>query len=310
MSEADAKQVVSARSRLIQNKESESASVQMMNQAREMLAGIARPGMSSDMASNSEPTNVLIPHRKVNKLPVILKADSMSTLEAISNAVKELSVSDDDECSQFNVVISSLGDITTSDVDIASHSKARIFGFNVNAANNDVTMIAKGKDVHIKSSHVIYDLMNELNDMLKLSLHPALPGRLLGRATVLKVFNLGGKKGRVAGCVVKEGTIIHIPSLSLIPNDSATLHRPTTLSNDVDLDVTAGRVRLRVVRNKRIVVGIGDVRSLRIEKTIVSEVAEGKECGIVMTGFNEFVEGDVIECFQDDSSSTITTGEI
>lgn len=202
--------------------------------------------------------------REVIKVPIVIKADVSGSIEALRSSIEALQLSDDEAVCKADIVYAGVGDITSSDVAIAAVSKAKIVAFKV-ASGYNAMEDARASNVAISYYDVVYDLLDELESKIKTTLAPPPPGKLVGTAEVLKVFKLG-KAGKVAGCKVIEGTI--------------------KLESQV-----------RVMRGKRNPIYSGTFSSLRVVKDIVNEVPTGSECGASFEDFQDFEEGDTIECF-------------
>ncbi len=157
---------------------------------------------------------------------------------------------------------SGTGDITQSYVDLASTSDAHILGFDV-TPSEEVLASAKQCGVHICSSDVIYNIINEMEREMLSLLEDVEVLDQIGEAEVLAVF--GSNKSKVAGCKVTDG---------MVQSSS----------------------RVQVTRKKRVVFE-GDVTSLRIVKDSVSEVQEGSECGLGCETFERWEVGDKIAAF-------------
>ncbi len=203
--------------------------------------------------------------REVIKLPLILKADLIGSVEAIAKTVQELLVSDSETICKIDIVHSGVGEVTFSDVSLATAAKAQIVAFNVGSGRN-VEELAKASNVPIHRTNIVYDIVDLLQRAIKDAYCPPPPGVLIGRAEVMKLFKLG-KIGTVAGCKVLEG-------------------RVQTLS------------KIRIIRGKRNQIYIGTIETLRVAKDVVSEVPVESECGMTFSGFQDFAAGDVIECFE------------
>lgn len=196
------------------------------------------------------------------KLLVILKGDTQGTVEAVSDALMRLQERVESDI-QLEIIHKGVGSITESDVMLASASNGLIIGFNVRPSGK-VTKLAEQEGVEIRTYRVIYDLLADMRDALRGMLEPEEREVILGRSEVRQVFNVP-RFGRVAGCYVLEGRMVR------------------------------GR-NLRVVRDG-VVIYEGRLDSLRRFKEDVREVQEGFECGIGMENFNDFKEGDILECF-------------
>jgi translation initiation factor IF-2 len=162
------------------------------------------------------------------------------------------------------VVYSGVSEVTSSDVAIAAVAKAKIIAFNV-GSNFVASEAARASNVDVGYYDVVYTLLDEMQERIQVLLAPPPPGSLVGRATIKKVFKLG-KVGKVAGCEVTEG-VIRMES------------------------------KCRVMRGKRNPVYTGTLSSLKVVKENKAEVPSGSECGISFEKFQDFEEGDVIECF-------------
>jgi len=163
-----------------------------------------------------------------------------------------------------DIVFSGVGPVTSSDVAIAAVSKGKVLAFNVQA-NFNAMEEARASNVEIGYYNVVYDLLDELEAKIKTTLAPPPPGTLVGRAEVKKVFKIG-KVGKVAGCTVIEGMI--------------------KMESNV-----------RIMRGKRNPVYSGKFTSVKVVKDAVQEVPEGSDCGLSFEDYQDFEEGDIIECF-------------
>eukprot|EP01041_Mallomonas_annulata_P004903 gene4903-9777_t len=203
-------------------------------------------------------------NRDVLKVPLVIKADVSGSVEAIRSALDALQAEDDEAICKVDVVYAGVGEVTSSDVAIAAVSKAKIIAFNV-AAGFVASEDARGSNVDIGYYDVVYTLLDEMEARIKTILAPPPPGTLVGRAVIKKVFKLG-KVGKIAGCEVTEG-------------------------------VMRRESKCRVMRGKRNPIYLGELGSLKVVKESVAEVPMGSECGLSFDGFQDFEEGDVIECF-------------
>lgn len=202
----------------------------------------------------------LIKDRAVKELPIVLKADVMGSLEALSEALYKLST---DEV-KVSVIHKGIGAISESDVMLAAAANAVVIGFHVRPTSA-AKLAAEREGVEIRIYRVIYDCINEIRQVLEGMLQPVQREEVVGVAEVREIFRIR-KIGTIAGCYVREGTI----------------HR-----ND----------RVRVIRDG-IEIFEGSIRSLRRFKEDVREVRAGYECGILIDGFNDVRVGDEIEAVQ------------
>jgi translation initiation factor IF-2 len=204
---------------------------------------------------------------KIRELRIVLKADVQGSLEAIKHALEGLS---SDEV-RIRVLHEGAGEITDNDVNLASASDAIIVGFNTKL-DPQARRTAEVEGVDVRLYDIIYKLTDDIEAALKGMLEPEIQEVIEGRAEVRQVFRSG--RAVIAGCAVTEGRLVR--------GASARLYR-------------AGKV----VATERI-------ESLRRFKDDVREVAAGFECGVGLSGGAEFAEGDIIECFSQQTVSRIT----
>jgi translation initiation factor IF-2 len=202
--------------------------------------------------------------REIIKVPVLIKGDVSGSVEALRQSIDNLLQSDDETICKADIVFSGVGDVSSSDVAVAAASKAKIIAFNVAAGFNAMEE-ARASNVEIGYYNVVYDLLDEIAATIKTTLAPPPPGTLIGRAEIKKVFKLG-KAGKIAGCMVIEG---------LLKADS----------------------QIRIMRGKRNPIFTGTLSSLKVVKDSAAEVPSGSECGMSFTDFQDFDEGDIVECF-------------
>lgn len=196
---------------------------------------------------------------KVKELNVIVKADVHGSVEAVKQSLEKLS----NEEVRIKTIHGGVGAITETDVMLAAASNAVIVGFNVRP-DGMATKMAAHEKVDIRTYRVIYDAINDMEAAIKGMLEPEFKEVVIGRAEVRAIFKIS-TIGTVAGCYVLDGKI-------------------------------ARNGQLRVVRDG-IVVYEGKIASLKRFKDDVREVMQGYECGITMEGYNDFKEGDILECF-------------
>ncbi len=200
---------------------------------------------------------------ETRELPILLKADVHGSLEAIRGGIEKLVEKKVAEVKPV-VIHAGVGAITESDIHLAKASRALIIGFNVRAPAA-VRELAKREGVEIRYYAVIYQLLDDVKQMLESLLAPEERETVLGHAEVRQVFSVP-KVGRVAGCMVTDG-------------------------------VVRRSARVRVVRDG-VVIHDGTIASLRRFKEDVREVREGYECGIGLEGFQDIREGDVLEVYE------------
>ena len=194
------------------------------------------------------------------ELPVVIKADVQGSAEALADALSRLST---DEV-RLNVLHSSVGGITESDVMLAAASNAVVIGFNVRPESK-ATNVAEQEGVDVRLYTVIYDAVNDVRDAMEGLLEPTFREKVLGRAEVRNVFVIPGI-GAVAGCYVTDGKLQR--------------NAPARLVRD------------------HVVVHDGKVGSLRRFKEDTREVASGYECGVGLDNYSDVKVGDVIEVYE------------
>jgi translation initiation factor IF-2 len=193
------------------------------------------------------------------QLKLILKCDVQGSVEAIKKAVLAIE-SEKVECA---FITASAGPISESDVAYASSTDAIILGFNVKVEAKAVKS-AKAAEVEIKLYSVVYELIDQVREAMLGLLEPLSRETVIGHAEVRQVFKLS--RGRAAGSFVKDGRI----------------HR---------------KAHARVIRDG-VPVFDGRMSTLRRFQEEVEEVRQNFECGIRLGEFNEYQEGDIIECYK------------
>ena len=197
---------------------------------------------------------------ELKELNIVLKADVAGSLEALQDEIAKVP----QEQVAVNVIHAQTGGINESDVMLASASDAVVIGFNVRPLG-EARRAAEREGVDIRTYTVIYKVTEELRAAMEGLLEPEEVEEALGQAEVKQTFK-ASRVGMIAGCVVTQGKVTR----------------------------TAG---VRLVRDGTIV-WTGRVGSLRRFKDDVAEVEEGLECGIVLEGFADIKEGDVLEFFE------------
>ena len=195
----------------------------------------------------------------VQDLNLVVKGDVDGSVEAV---VSELSKIQHPEV-RVAVIHQGVGGITENDVMLASASNAMIVGFNVRP-NAEARTLAERESVEIRPYRVIYDLTNDIEQALVGMLRPVEQEETLGEAQVRALFKVS-RLGTIAGCMVTSGVIRR-------------------------------GARVRVVRDGT-VIQESTISQLKRFKDDAREVSEGFECGILLDGFNDVKEGDVLECY-------------
>lgn len=196
---------------------------------------------------------------QAQSLSVIIKADVQGSYEALAGSLKKLST---DEV-KVNVLHSGVGGITESDVNLAIASGAFIIGFNVRADASS-RKLAENENVEIRYYNIIYDAIDDVKAAMSGMLSPEEKEQVTGTVEIRQVISVS-KVGNIAGCMVTDG---------VVKRDS----------------------HVRLIRNN-VVIHTGELASLKRYKDDVKEVRMGFECGLMLKGYNEIMEGDQLECF-------------
>ncbi len=209
-----------------------------------------------------EELSQLVKEGQLKKLPVIIKADTQGSLEAIKGSLEKLK----NEEVKVDIIHSGVGAISESDVTLADASdNAVILGFNVRPTGS-VKEKAKQLGVNIKTYSIIYDLIDDVKALLSGMLSPIIKEETIGQAEVRETFNVP-KVGTVAGCLVTDGVIER-------------------------------NAKARVIRDG-VVIYDSKISSLKRFKDDVREVTKGYECGLMIENFNDIKVGDVIEAYKE-----------
>ena len=196
----------------------------------------------------------------VQDLNIVIKGDVQGSVEAI---VSELGKIQHPEV-RVNVIHTGVGGITENDVNLAAASTAMIVGFNVRPSA-EVRGVAERAGVEIRLYRVIYQLTEEIEQALVGMLTPVETEAIIGEVEVRALFKVS-RLGTIAGCMVTSGLVRRNSSVRLF-RDGTRIYETT-------------------------------VSQLRRFKDDVREVTEGFECGILLEGFNDLREGDVLEAFE------------
>ena len=192
-------------------------------------------------------------------LSVIIKADVQGSYEALAGSLQKLST---DEV-KVSVLHSGVGGISESDVNLAIASGALIIGFNVRA-DSAARKLAENEDVEIRYYNIIYDAIDDVKAAMSGMLAPEEKEQQTGTVEIRQVITVS-KVGNIAGCMVTDG---------VVKRDS----------------------HVRIIRNN-VVIHTGELSSLKRFKDDVKEVRMGFECGLMIKGYDDIAEGDVLECF-------------
>jgi translation initiation factor IF-2 len=194
------------------------------------------------------------------ELNIIIKGDVDGSVEALSDSLLKLSK---DEVN-VNIIHNGVGQISESDVLLASASDAIILGFQVRPSAN-AKRLAEQEEIEIRHYSIIYDAINQIKDAIEGMLEPEFEEVITGNIEVREVFKIS-KVGTVAGCYVTDGYINR-------------------------------KNKIRVIRDG-IVIHEGEISALKRFKDDVSEVKYGYECGVSIKGFNDIQQGDTFEGYK------------
>ena len=200
---------------------------------------------------------------EVKELRLVVKADVQGSLEPIVNSLEKLSAGE----IKVNILHAGTGNISENDVMLAAASQGIVIGFNV-TADQVAKNCADVEDVDIRVYDIIYRLTEDIELALKGMLEPETRRVVLGKARVRAVFRIP-KLGNIAGCIVTEGEIQRSGRMLVLREDEELFNGP--------------------------------ISSLRHEKDDVREIRNGFECGIGLKGFESFKEGDILECFTEET---------
>lgn len=242
-------------------------SVEEARQKAEQIQLLRTASTEKNAAENLENIISAIAAGKLKTLKVVLKADTVGSIEALKvllAGVKTAEVS-------VKIIHAGVGAITESDVMMAAASQGIVVGFNSNALSH-VRDAAEREGVQIFTYNIIYHLIEDLKKILSGLLEPEVKELILGRAEVRKIF-MTTKKTMILGCKVLSGKV-------------------------------QNKTKLRVFRGEQLV-GEGFLDSLKKINDPVHELAEGNECGIRFSGDFKVQEGDVLESWKEERTTRV-----
>ncbi|WP_289182904.1 translation initiation factor IF-2 [uncultured Dubosiella sp.] len=197
----------------------------------------------------------------VQDINILIKADVQGSAEALKASMEKLDV----DTVRVNVIRSTVGTITESDIMLASASNAIIYGFNIRPTAA-IRKKAEEEGVEIRLHNIIYKALEELESAMKGMLAPVYEEVVIGQAEVRQTYKVS-KVGTIAGCMVTDGAVRRDCSVRLIRDG--------------------------------IVIYTGKLGSLRRFENDVKEVTSGYECGMTIENFNDIKVDDIIEAFED-----------
>jgi translation initiation factor IF-2 len=225
------------------------------------LASLGREAAVTSGGAKLEDIFKQIQQGEVATLNLILKADVIGSLEALTDALKKL---ERDEV-KLSFVDRAVGGITQNDVQFAMASNATIIGFNVRP-DRAARELAAGEDVEIRTYEVIYQILDDIENAMVGMLAPEVEEVVTGEAEVREVFSVP-RVGRVAGCYVTNGSIRRNSKVRFLRDGAIIWH--------------------------------GTISSLKRFKEDVREVQSGYECGVGLSDFQDLKQGDIIETYEE-----------
>ena len=194
----------------------------------------------------------------VKDLNIVIKADVQGSVEAVRNSLERLS----NEEVRIRTIHGGVGQVTESDIMLASASNAIIIGFNVRY-DNSAKQIADSENVDIRLYRVIYNAIEDISSAMKGLLDPIFQEKVIGHAEIRQLFRASGVS--IAGVYVADGKLLKTS-------------------------------KVRIVRDGKVIYE-GELAALRRFKDEVKEVAAGYECGLSFNKYNDIKEGDKIEAY-------------
>lgn len=195
------------------------------------------------------------------ELNIIIKSDVHGSLEAIKSVLDSINI----DGAKINIIRSSVGLPTETDINLAKTANAIIFLFKLKPTSQIVDM-AKSVDVEIKSYSIIYEIKDSIEKMLKGTLDPIFVEEKIGEVEIRQLWS-HSSIGTIAGCKVLNGEI-------------------------------SRNALIRLNRKKELIVENKKITSLKHGKDSMSNVKAGKECGFTVDTFNEFIVGDIVEIYK------------
>lgn len=233
---------------------------QAREKAQKLATYLRQKELSKSTKVSFDELSEMVAQGQLKNIPLIIKADTQGSLEAITQSLQKLSNNE----VKVSVVGSGVGRISESDVALAAASaNSMILGFGLRPTGIVKTK-AKESGVEIKTYSVIYDVIDDVKALISGLMSPLIQEEDTGQAEVRDIFTIA-KVGTIAGCMVTDGKILR-------------------------------GVKIRLIRDG-VVIHTGSVASLKRFKDDAKEVAKGYECGIMLENYNDVRVGDVFESF-------------
>ncbi len=238
-----------------------------------MMAAVEIQGSGKDTLDKNWQSNLKEKYEigeadsSIIRVPMVLKASADGTLMALHEALQTLMATSKYKL-HLDIVQMAVGPVSENDMQLAGESGAMVLGFDVKVPSSNET------EIPVFQSKVIYSLLDSARDaMAERYLPPKMVEQIHGKADVQAVFSIGGVKTKVAGLRVLQGR----------------LHRQK---------VNGVAIQYRVLgKDKTVKVANGKVLSLKQFKQDVDEVGSGQECGLALEGYDQYEDGDIVECF-------------
>ena len=196
----------------------------------------------------------------VRELNIILKADVNGSSEAVKSSLEKIDV----EGVRVNVIRSSVGNITESDISLAKASNAIIIGFNIRPQASILDK-AKEQNIEIRLYDIIYKVVEDITSAMKGMLEPIYEEKVIGTIEIRQIFKFS-KIGNIAGCRITDGKVTHNSLVRLIRDG--------------------------------IVVYKGKINTIQHEKDQIKEATKGMDCGITLDNYQDIKENDIIEAYE------------
>ena len=216
---------------------------------------------SSAASASSQIASVSDSDENIKKINVIIKSDVLGSAEAIEESLIKLNSNE----IKVKIIHKGLGNISDGDIKRAEASKSSILGFNVKTPPN-IQELARERNVEIKTYNIIYDLINDIKDQIKLLVKPVYKRVDLGELKVLAIFKTE-KNGQIIGGKIISGKV-------------------------------ESRASAEIIRNQ-VMIANGKIAGLQSGKQEVKVVAEGQECGMQYEGEPVIKVGDVLKFYNE-----------
>lgn len=235
-------------------------------EVKEILAKRQEKAKTSSQTSKSSVTiedlmsQIKDSKQEIKTVSFIIKADTKGSLEAIVNTIKKF----ENQEVQIRIAHSGVGTISENDVLLAKTCNGYIMTFNTQKADKKVIEEAEKNDVEIRDYKIIYELFDDVKDIVSGKLKPVIKKTIQGHAEVKTIFEIS-KVGKIAGCLVKDGVVCRGINVAIVRNNAIVLETKCT--------------------------------SLKHGKENVKDIQSGQECGIGLENIDDVKAGDILEFF-------------